>query len=609
MSVLLTKSFHSELANRILTDIQHQKVNYYYFLGKVDSWSPTSEVPPSTISETGLEERSIRSEIINLKKIQPNDVSFCTDRHNWESGTVYSMWDHTKDMSLTDTPFFVMTTDYNVYKCIDNGSTFSKPSGEPSTVMPAGTSTSPVKLADNYIWKYMYTVPVIKRKRFISPDKLPVQISISDRFYNNGSIEDAVVLSGGTLYPDHSTVQIEVIPFSGDTPSIPAELVPVVSSAGKLIHVKVANPGEGYTHPPTLNIISLLGSGASVSPIVVGSKIVSVKVNDQGSNYQSGNITSLTVTGDGHDASLIPVIYNGSIIDVVIENPGEGYTSVSVEVSASNGSGTLASISAILADADLLSGQSMIEQTAIDGAIHKIVIVKAGKDYVQQPIVTIEGDGDGCTAIANLSNGSVESIDIISPGSGYTWANVVVTAHPNDVGNVTPTAARAILPPLGGHGKDAVAELFADTICMYSIIKSDSLVTTQQDYRQFGIIANPRDTINRSTINGDTADALYILSFDNVVDLEKDKTLSYDGVKYRIIEVTGSKVYLSPLSKKVLNVGNALVSDTGSTYTITNIESYPLLDKFSGKLLCVADETAFTYSNDQSIILKSYIKL
>ena len=65
----------------------------------------------------------------------------------------------------------------------------------------------------------------------------------------------------------------------------------------------------------------------------------------------------------------------------------------------------------------------------------------AGAGYSSPPVVTLNGgDGTGATATAVLTNGMVTSIQINSPGSGYTMAPTVTIAPPI----VTATAAATV---------------------------------------------------------------------------------------------------------------------------------------------------------------------
>ena len=82
--------------------------------------------------------------------------------------------------------------------------------------------------------------------------------------------------------------------------------------------------------------------------------------------------------------------------------------------------------------------------------VDKIVVSSGGTGYTSVPIVTIDSPtGPGVavdsTAVANISNGSVTTIDIISNGTQYTEVPNVVISSP-DVGINTATATAVLRP-------------------------------------------------------------------------------------------------------------------------------------------------------------------
>jgi len=56
---------------------------------------------------------------------------------------------------------FVMTDEYNVYKCLDNNQ------NSLSTYKPIGTVVDPVIMPDGYMWKYLYSIPILLRNKFL----------------------------------------------------------------------------------------------------------------------------------------------------------------------------------------------------------------------------------------------------------------------------------------------------------------------------------------------------------------------------------------------------------------------------------------------------------
>ena len=93
--------------------------NMYLTYGKVDAWANDAN---ADIANTSVStEYQIWSNMIGGKKIIGYDISHVVRRFNWSAGTSYASYDH-RNANLYDgnTNFYVVTSDYNVYKCIGN---------------------------------------------------------------------------------------------------------------------------------------------------------------------------------------------------------------------------------------------------------------------------------------------------------------------------------------------------------------------------------------------------------------------------------------------------------------------------------------------------------
>ena len=95
------------------------------------------------------------------KKITSSDIKFAIPRRNWVNGTVYDMYKHNISSSNTttsgasnlfDSSFYFMTSDFRVYKVLDNngGTAFSgsEPTSESTSAFASG----------GYVLKYMYKI-------------------------------------------------------------------------------------------------------------------------------------------------------------------------------------------------------------------------------------------------------------------------------------------------------------------------------------------------------------------------------------------------------------------------------------------------------------------
>ena len=269
----------------------------YLYIGRPQTWDDENS-PPQAV-DSFFEYSDSFDDMVSLKRILASDTIQVVRRIDWVSpeqttgglGFTYDMYRHDYSPSKTassgatklyDSDFYVVNSQYQVYKCIFNGTSPSDPNGKPSTSEPTGTSTSIITTGDGYRWKYMYTIPVASVLKFFSNDYMPV-------FTNNAVKTNAV--------------------------------------SGEIDTVVISAAGSGYNNGTYDNVpINGDGSGGRVSIVVDGGKIISATVTSGGTGYSFGKISVDSITGIGTGAS--------AAVDVIIPPPnGHGFDSV-VELGA-----------------------------------------------------------------------------------------------------------------------------------------------------------------------------------------------------------------------------------------------------------------------------------
>ena len=147
--------------------------NMYLFIGKVTGWDDDASPPSPTDSVANTHYENWR-DMIAAKKITSSDVSHAIPRKNWTNNTNYfAFTDNTNTLHSQD--FYVMTGDFNVYKCLSNSdSNASGTEASTSTVQPTGTGTSIISTTDGYKWKFMYQIPASDALKFVTPNYIPV---------------------------------------------------------------------------------------------------------------------------------------------------------------------------------------------------------------------------------------------------------------------------------------------------------------------------------------------------------------------------------------------------------------------------------------------------
>ena len=152
MAAIITEKFRLHNAKEFKQSATETGNAMYMFIGRPISWTDDSN-PPTPVDSLN-DEYDAYANMTALKKVSSTDVSHAIIRRDWTSGTRYDEYRHNYTSSNTAnsgastlwaSTFFVVTSDYNVYKVISNNN------GANSTVMPTGTSTNILTTGDGYL--------------------------------------------------------------------------------------------------------------------------------------------------------------------------------------------------------------------------------------------------------------------------------------------------------------------------------------------------------------------------------------------------------------------------------------------------------------------------
>ena len=264
----------------------------YMFIGRAKSWG-TPDSPPTNEPIDSFEyHRESYRDSIAFKRIDISDTSLVSPRVDWinpvnttgGTGKVYSMYkpDYSPGKTasngssrLYDSNYYVMNSEYNVYKCLYNGQSPEYPRGRPSLVEPTGTSTTVIETGDSpgnysYRWKYMYTIDADNILKFVTSEFVPVLTNtLVQSAANEGAIDTIVVENAGTGYNNGTYTNV---PVRGDWQKNGGTqaycTVTVVS--GSVSSVIITSAGSGYTFASVdVALIPNIGSGTSASLDVI----------------------------------------------------------------------------------------------------------------------------------------------------------------------------------------------------------------------------------------------------------------------------------------------------------------------------------------------------
>ena len=325
MAAIITEKFRLHNAKEFKQSATESGNAMYMFIGRPLSWTDDNN-PPTPVDSLN-DEYDAYANMVALKKVSSTDVSHAIIRRDWTSGTAYDEYRHNYTSSNTATSgastlwastFYVVTSDYNVYKVISNNG------GANSTVMPTGTSTSILTTADGYKWKFMYSISASDVIKFVTSDFIPVK-TIGAKAAVEGDVGGL-----GTAASDDNSAQWDVENGATD---------------GTIEHARVTAGGSSYGSDGTYNV-AISGDGASgqLTVTVSSNAITAVAINAVGSGYSVASIdnsllqTATSSTGTGASFDIIISPKNGHGADPV-EELGGNYVIANSRLEYAEGSG------------------------------------------------------------------------------------------------------------------------------------------------------------------------------------------------------------------------------------------------------------------------------
>ena len=255
--------------------------------GRTSTWDTATPNPVDNINNVN----HIGDTTLFGKRVIGKNVRRLIRRVNWTQGTRYEMYRHdysvsspspiTQSSRLYDARYYVMNENFNVYICIDNGSSGINTTGNASQDVPTFTDLEPSKAGesgDGYIWKYLFTVSPSDIIKFDSTDFIAVP-------------------NDWTTTNDAS---IQSVRENGDSDT----------NNNQIKKVYIDNQGEGYSGGLGQEF-SILGDGTGGKVVidVVSGKITNAIVSSGGKGYTYGLVDLGSINANASTkAKLIPII-------------------------------------------------------------------------------------------------------------------------------------------------------------------------------------------------------------------------------------------------------------------------------------------------------------
>lgn len=249
----------------------------------------------------------------------------------------------------------------------------------------------------------------------------------------NGNVDTFYITNGGRGYKNTDTVSITSNTGSGAMFTIQTD------NNGTIVNITPTNYGSGYLTMPTITVTSNTGSNATFYATMATS-MYQIGVSTITSNFLPKiDLPAFASFDDnnipGENANIIgnPIFGTGIISQVAIKNSGFGY----------------------------IEGDYV--QLATYGALTNFTIVNGGRGYSNNQSLVFNGGTSVTEAQAKITtddNGTITSLNILYPGSGYKYVpnitiisasgrDAVITA---DIGGLNTTYNISGYTNLGGVG-------------------------------------------------------------------------------------------------------------------------------------------------------------
>jgi len=265
MPAIITSKFRRNNAQAFQTSFGASGNVYYLGIGKPSAFGTKTrpdgrtenlgtDSTPITPADSVQQEYDTFDDLLAVKRINSSDVSFAAPRINWTSGTTYDYYRHDYGNRITggtsiqsansgatnlyDANFYVMNSNFQVYKCLDNNN------DSPSTVEPTGeNATLILQTSDDYKWKYMFTLSASAQANFLSTDFMGVS---SNSTVSNAAVDGAVnIVKIKTAGTGGTNGTYTNIPMRGDGSN---GQVSITIASGSVTAVSVTNAGTGYSY-------------------------------------------------------------------------------------------------------------------------------------------------------------------------------------------------------------------------------------------------------------------------------------------------------------------------------------------------------------------------
>ena len=301
-----------------------------------------------------------------------------------------------------------------------------------------------------------------------------------------------------------------------------------------------------------------------------------------------------------------------------------------------------------------VSTNSTVSSAAVDGALDTVKIKTAGSSYAVSgggtsgtiTAVPIRGDGSSGVCSVTITSGAITAVTVTTAGTGYTSGyirNADIIAATNAGGAGSGAELDVIIPPKGGHGKNAIEELGGFFVMLNTSLEGTESsnsgdFTAANDFRKISLIKDPQNAAgsaaSATTLRGTYAVKIATSPTPGTFTPDEEINQASTGAVGIVVEWDSTNKILYYVQTRHNDAGadsngnvtafsgaNVITgqasSATGtpdtSTQTVNNVSftsgySAPELKHDSGDILYVENRTKITRATDQTENIKLIIE-
>ena len=285
--------------------------------------------------------------------------------------------------------------------------------------------------------------------------------------YNAGdTVERIEVTNPGCDLTFTNQLTVELVGGGGSGATASITVGDIVGGAPRIRPQNVVDGGSGYTSEPLVTARDSFGNGTGAQAnltLPIAYSVTGITVDSGGSGYTSAPTVTIgsPTSGLGERAAATAIVQGGVVTGFTIDNPGKGFkTAPSVELHHPGGSGSRATGTAVIG-----AGGVFVEQEIYftpPGTCYRATELDEEGEFLLGTELIVADPPSGRTATLLIKDGAafftarvrgIASVEVTSPGSGYTSAPTVnLVKARNATAVIEPEAVAHLAPASDGSG-------------------------------------------------------------------------------------------------------------------------------------------------------------